>query len=180
MRVYVTGASGFVGGHVARELRGQGHEVLDRWVDLLDASGLRRAVAGCDAVVHVAALYSFTAPGHELQMVNVDGTRNVVDACSAEGVDRLLATSSCATCGPVPGRQATEDDAAPTWELAVPYERTKLEAERLVLAAGGVCVNPTTPVGDGDRAPTPTGAMVRGVAAGRYRAYPRIGLKRSG
>ena len=123
MRVYVTGASGFVGGHVARELREQGHEVVDGWVDLLDATGLRRAVAGCHAVVHVAALYSFTAPEHELQAVNVEGTRNVVDACSAEGVDRLLATSSCATCGPVPGRQATEEDAPPTWELAVPYER---------------------------------------------------------
>lgn len=58
----------------------------------------------------------------------------------------------------------------------MPYKRTKLEAERLVLAAGGVCVNPTTPVGDGDRAPTPTGAMIRGVATGRYRAYPAIGV----
>jgi dihydroflavonol-4-reductase len=176
VRVYVTGASGFVGRHVARELRERGHDVRDSWVDLLDASGLRRAVGGCDAVVHVAALYSFTAPERELEAVNVEGTRNVVEACRAGGVERLLATSSCATCGPVPGRQATEQDSPPEWELAVPYKRTKLEAERLVLAGGGVCVNPTTPVGDGDRAPTPTGAMVRGVAVGRYRAYPRIGL----
>ena len=176
MRVYVTGASGFVGGHVARELREHGHEVRQGWVDLLDAAGLRRAVSGCDAVVHVAALYSFTAPAAELEAVNVEGTRNVIEACRAEGVERLLATSSCATCGPVPGRQATEEDSPPGWELAVPYKRTKLEAERLVLDAGGACVNPTTPVGDGDRAPTPTGAMVRGVAVGRYRAYPRIGL----
>jgi dihydroflavonol-4-reductase len=176
VRVYVTGASGFVGGHVARELRERGHDVRAGWVDLLDAPGLRRAVAGSDAVVHVAALYSFTAPEHELEAVNVDGTQNVIDACRTEGVDRLLATSSCATCGPVPGRQATEEDSPPEWELAVPYKRTKLAAERLVLAAGGVCVNPTTPMGDGDRTPTPTGAMVRGVALGRYRAYPRIGL----
>jgi dihydroflavonol-4-reductase len=174
--VYVTGASGFVGGHVARELRARGHDVRDAWVDLLDPARLRRAVAGCDAVVHVAALYSFTAPARELEAVNVEGTRNVIEACRAGGVDRLVATSSCATCGPVPGRQATEDDLPPAWELAVPYKRTKLEAERLVLAAGGVCVNPTTPVGDGDRAPTPTGAMIRGVATGRYRAYPRIGV----
>jgi len=76
----------------------------------------------------------------------------------------------------VPGRQATEDDEPPAWELAVPYKRTKLEAERLALAAGAICVNPTTPVGDGDRAPTPTGGMVRGVATRRYRAYPRIGV----
>ena len=124
----------------------------------------------------MAALYSFRAPERELEAVNVRGTGNVIDACRAAGVHRLLATSSCATCGPVPGRQATEADSPPAWELAVPYKRTKLAAERLVLAAGGVCVNPTTPVGEGDRAPTPTGAMIRGVAVGRYRAYPRIGL----
>jgi dihydroflavonol-4-reductase len=174
--VYVTGASGFVGGHVARELRERGHDVRDVWVDLLDAPRLRRAFAGCDAVVHVAALYSFRAPARELEAVNVRGTENVIEACRSNGIERLVATSSCATCGPVPGRQATEADSPPAWELAVPYKRTKLAAERLVLTAGGVCVNPTTPVGDGDRAPTPTGAMIRGVVRGRYRAYPRIGL----
>jgi dihydroflavonol-4-reductase len=176
VRVYVTGTSGFVGGHVARALREHGHDVRDTWVDLLDPPRLRRAVAGCDAVVHVAALYSFIAPARELEAVNVQGTRNVIEACRAAAVGRLVTTSSCATCGPAPGRQATEDDSPPDWELAVPYKRTKLEAERLVLAAGGTCVNPTTPVGEGDRAPTPTGAMIRGVAAGRFRAYPRIGL----
>jgi dihydroflavonol-4-reductase len=76
----------------------------------------------------------------------------------------------------VPGRAATEEDAPPAWELVVPYKRTKLEAERLALGAGAVCVNPTTPVGDGDTRPTPTGAMIHGVASGRYRAYPRIGV----
>ena len=176
MVVYVTGASGFVGGHVARVLREHGHNVRDYWVDVLDAPRLCRAVEGCDAVVHVAALYSFTAPARELEAVNVQGTRNVIDACRTAGVTRLLATSSCATCGPVAGRQATEDDFPPDWELAVPYKRTKLEAERLVLGAGGTCVNPTTPVGEGDRAPTPTGAMIRGVPTGRFRAYPRIGV----
>ncbi len=174
--VYVTGASGFVGGHVARSLREHGFEVRSDWVDLLDEGRVRRAVSGCDAVVHVAALYSFTASERELELVNVRGTRNVIEACRAARVERLVSTSSCATCGPVPGRAATESDAPPAWELAVPYKRTKLEAERLVLAAGGVCVNPTTPVGEGDRAPTPTGAMIRGVASGRYRAYPRIGV----
>ncbi len=174
--VYVTGASGFVGGHVARSLREHGFEVRSDWVDLLDEGRVRRAVSGCDAVVHVAALYSFTASERELELVNVRGTRNVIEACRAARVERLVSTSSCATCGPVPGRAATESDAPPAWELAVPYKRTKLEAERLVLAAGGVCVNPTTPVGEGDRTPTPTGAMIRGVASGRYRAYPRIGV----
>ena len=134
VRVYVTGASGFVGGHVARELREQGAEVRDDWVDLLEPDRLRRVVADCDAVVHVAALYSFTASPRELELVNVVGTRNVIEACRAEGAKQLVATSSCATCGPVPGRQATEEDQPPTWELTVPYKRTKLEAERLVLA----------------------------------------------
>ncbi len=76
------------------------------------------------------------------------------------------------------GRQATEEDGPPEWELVVPYKWTKLEAERLVLAAAAegldaLCVNPTTPVGSGDTAPTPTGAMVRGVASGRFRASLR-------
>jgi dihydroflavonol-4-reductase len=75
-------------------------------------------------------------------------------------------------------RQASEADGPPEWELTVPYKRTKLEAERLVLAAAAdgldaLCVNPTTPVGEGDTAPTPTGAMVRGVATGRFRASLR-------
>jgi dihydroflavonol-4-reductase len=176
VRVYVTGASGFVGGHVARELREQGVEVRDDWVDLLDGDRLRSAVAGCDAVFHVAALYSFTAPAQELEAVNVEGTRNVLEACRRAGVARIVQTSTCATCGPVAGRQASEEDVPPAWELVVPYKRTKLEAERLALAAGAICVNPTTPVGDGDTRPTPTGAMIRGVATGRYRAYPRIGV----
>jgi dihydroflavonol-4-reductase len=175
MVVYVTGASGFVGGHVARELRGRGADVRDDWIDLLDPDRLRRAIDGCDAVFHVAALYSFTAPARELEAVNVEGTRNVLEAARRAGA-RVVHTSTCATCGPVPGRQATEKDAPPAWELAVPYKRTKLDAERLALAAGAVCVNPTTPVGEGDLRPTPTGAMIRGVATGRYRAYPRIGV----
>jgi dihydroflavonol-4-reductase len=174
--VCVTGASGFVGGHVARELREQGVEVRDDWVDLLDGDRLRSAVAGCDAVFHVAALYSFTAPAQELEAVNVEGTRNLLEACRRAGVARIVHTSTCATCGPVAGRQASEEDVPPAWELVVPYKRTKLEAERLALAAGAICVNPTTPVGDGDTRPTPTGAMIRGVATGRYRAYPRIGV----
>ena len=174
MRVYVTGGGrGFIGGHVVRALRARGYEVRTAWVDLRDADGLRREISGCDAVFHVAALYSFDAPEAELEAVNVGGTQNVVDACLAAGVRRLVHTSSCTTCGPVPGRVATEADYPPDWELVIPYKRTKLESERLVLASGldAVVVNPTTPVGEGDTAPTPTGRMVQGVASGRYRAY---------
>jgi dihydroflavonol-4-reductase len=85
-------------------------------------------------------------------------------------------TSTAGTCGPVAGREATEEDGPPGGELQVPYKRTKLAAERLVLEAApsdldAVVVNPTAPVGDGDRKPTPTGRMVAGVATGKIRGY---------
>jgi dihydroflavonol-4-reductase len=181
MNVFVTGGGrGFIAGHVVRALERAGHEVRHEWVDVRDADGLGRAVLGCDAVMHVAALYSYTAPAEELEAINVGGTANVIAACRAGGVRRLVHTSSAGTCGPVAGRPATEDDQAPDWELAVPYKRTKLAAERLALAAAGdglqvVCVNPTTPIGEGDDTPTPTGRMVRAIASGRYRATLRSG-----
>jgi dihydroflavonol-4-reductase len=171
LRVYVSGATGFVGGHVARELREQGAEVRAERIDLLDVPALERALEGCEAVVHVAALYSYDSPEAELERVNVEGTRTLLDAAARAGVPRLLFTSTAGTCGPVPGRVATEKDEPPSWELTVPYKRTKLAAEQLALTAGAVVVNPTTPVGDGDRKPTPTGRMIEGVATGRIRGY---------
>ncbi|MDQ3889673.1 MAG: NAD-dependent epimerase/dehydratase family protein [Actinomycetota bacterium] len=171
MRTYVTGATGFVGAHVARELRARGAEVRDERVDLLDGRGLRRVLAGCDAVVHAAALYSYDAAPELIERVNVGGTRTLIEAALESGVRRFLFTSTAGTCGPVPGRPATEVDSPPPSELAVPYKRSKLAAERLALAAGAVVVNPTTPVGEGDRKPTPTGRMIAAVATGRIRAY---------
>ena len=181
MRVFVTGGGrGFIGGHVVRALAEAGHDVAHDFVDVRDRDGLTRAIDGAEAVVHVAALYDFTSLAADFQAVNVDGTANVIAACRAAGVRRLVATSSSGTCGPVPGRAATEDDSPPGWELAVPYKRTKVAAERLVLEAAAdgldaLCVNPTTPVGEGDTTPTPTGRMVREVASGRYRATLRSG-----
>jgi dihydroflavonol-4-reductase len=171
MIVYVSGATGFVGSHVARELREAGAEVRDDRVELLDPHALAEAVAGVEAVVHVAALYSFDAPDAEFDRVNVDGTRNLLEAAKTAGVGRFLFTSTAGTCGPVPGRLATEEDEPPEWELKVAYKRTKLESERLALEAGAVVVNPTAPIGDGDRRPTPTGRMVANVAKGRMPAY---------
>lgn len=179
MVVFVTGGGlGFVGGHVVRALRARGHEIRADYVDVLDAAGLERAMRGCDALVHVAALYSYDRrDAAALARVNIEGTRTVLAAAARAGVGRIVHTSTAGTCGPVPGRPATEADSPPDWELVVPYKRTKLEAERLALAAGAVVVNPTTPVGEGDTRPTPTGAMIRGVATGRYRAYiPGTGL----
>jgi dihydroflavonol-4-reductase len=175
VRAYVTGASGFIGGHVVRSLREAGWDVGEEFVDLGDREGLRRAVEGCDAVFHLAALYAFRGDPKEFVRVNVDGTRNVLEAARTAGVARVVHTSTCATCGPVPGRPATEADGPPEWELSVPYKASKLAAEKLALAAARdgldvVAVNPTTPIGEGDRMPTPTGRMVRGVASGRFRA----------
>jgi len=171
MKVFVTGATGFVGSHVAGELRARGADVPDERVDLLDHPGLRAAFEGCDAVVHVAALYSYDAPAIELELANIGGTRTVLAAAGEAGVKRVVHCSTAGTCGPVPGRPATEEDEPPAWELEVPYKRTKLAAERLALEGGAIVVNPTTPVGDGDRKPTPTGRMIAGVARGRLRGY---------
>ena len=176
MRAYVTGASGFIGSHVVRLLRDAGWEVGEDFVDVGDTAELRRAMDGADAVFHLAALYGFRGEAAEFSRVNVEGTRNVLAAARAAGVARVVHTSTCATCGPVAGRAATEEDEPPAWELSVPYKATKLAAERIALAAARdgadvVVVNPTTPVGEGDVTPTPTGRMVRGVATGRFRAY---------
>jgi dihydroflavonol-4-reductase len=181
VHVFITGGGrGFVSRHLVTALEFAGHEVRSEWVDVRDGDAVARAVDGAEAVLHVAALYSYSAPEGELRAVNVEGTRNVIAACRAARVRRLVYTSTAGTCGPVAGRSATEADHPPEWELSVPYKRTKLEAERLVLAAAAdgldaVCVNPTTPIGEGDDAPTPTGRMVRGVASGRYRATLRHG-----
>jgi len=181
VKVYVTGASGFIGAHVARELRERGLEVRDEWIDLSDRIRLRQAIDGCDSVFHLAALYSYDAPAEEHERVNVEGTRMIVELCRELGVRRLVHTSTCGTCGPAHGRPATEEDGPQAYELEVPYKRTKLASERVVLEAARdgldtVVVNPTTPVGDGDRFPTPTGQMVEGVASGRYRAYVDTGV----
>jgi dihydroflavonol-4-reductase len=173
VRVYVTGASGFVGSHVACALRERGAEVREERVDLFDLPGLERMMTDCDAVVHVAALYSYEADPGLIERVNVEGTRNVLDACRRAGIARVVHTSTAGTCGPVPGRPATEEDAPPPWELSVPYKRTKLAAERLALDAGAIVVNPTTPVGEGDLKPTPTGRMIAGVATGRILGFVR-------
>jgi dihydroflavonol-4-reductase len=189
VKALVTGAAGFIGSHVVAALAASGAEVraFDRATplelppgadfakgDLLERDDLRRALDGCDAVFHLAALYSYSrADAQAMERVNVEGTRLVIEHAGAR---RVVHTASCATCGPVAGRAATEADLPAAWELRVPYKRTKLAGERLALDAAAhgadvVVVNPTTPVGPGDRRPTPTGKMVADVVSGRARAY---------
>jgi dihydroflavonol-4-reductase len=181
VRALVTGAAGFIGSHVADALRGAGWEVhpFDRTLgdDVLDGAAVARAADGCDAVFHLAAVYSYARRDAAAMLrVNIEGTRTVLDAARRADVKRVVMTSSCSTCGPVPGRPATEEDHPPSWELGIAYKRSKIDSEELALQAARdgmdvVVVNPTTPVGPNDRRPTPTGAMVAGVASGRIRAY---------
>jgi len=202
VRALVTGAAGFIGHHVAQALQDAGWSVRtfdrvrmrgltpdshvrlggqtpDSHVvgDVLDAEAVARAAEGCDALFHLAAVYSYARRDAEAMLrVNIEGTRAVLAAAARVGTRRVVMTSSCATCGPVSGRPATEDDHAPAWELGIAYKRSKIDSEELALDAARdgldvVVVNPTTPVGPGDARPTPTGAMVAGVASGRIRAY---------
>jgi len=194
MRTLVTGATGFIGGHVAAALVGAGAEVraFDRtppraWTlpdgvefiagDILDPEAVQDALEGCDAVFHLAAVYSYSRrDGPLMHAVNVHGTRTVLDAALRGRRRRIVHTSSCATCGPVPGRWATEHDLPSSRQLEVPYARSKLEGERLAMRAARegaevIVVNPTVPVGPGDLRPTPTGKMVADVVEGRARAF---------
>lgn len=195
-RVLVTGASGLIGSHVVQALLESGYEPRGfargpapvaseavEWVfgDIRDPRAVAGAASGCEAVIHTAALYSYSrADGPAMTATNVDGTRAVLAAAARAGMRRVVVTSSAGTCGPVAGRPADERDDPPEWELAVPYKRTKLAAERLALqrAAAGqdvVVVNPTTTVGANDRRPTPSGVMIRDVLSRRIRGYTTSG-----
>ncbi len=190
--VLVTGATGFVGWHVARKLIERGERVralvrppgrlreLDAEAipgDLRDPDSVRRAVAGCGVVYHIAADYRLWCPEpRELYESNVGGTRNVLEAARAAGADRVVYTSTVGCIGGF-------DEAAPVsiGRMHGPYKRSKLLAEQAALefARGGlpvVIVNPTAPVGDHDFKPTPTGRIILDFLRGRMPAYIDTGL----
>lgn len=170
---------------LVRESNGRAHVVPERSSgleavetvsgDLLRAGELARAMGGCRYLVHCAALYSF-APRDRVQMqrVNVSGTASLLDAAHVAGVERAVVTSSSATVGPAhDGRPATEADRASDDHHSA-YHRSKILQERAAHAARvpTVLVLPTTPVGPGDRRPTPTGRLVLDFARGRVFARP--------
>ena len=193
----VTGASGFLGWHVARVLRERGYPVralvragsrvdaLDVEPvtgDLRDADSLARAVAGCGLVFHVAADYRLWAKEPaELYRSNVDGTRNLLEASRQAGVERVVYTSTVGCIGVPDGGIGNEDLPVTLEEMAGDYKRSKFLAEQVALefARGGlpvVIVNPTAPVGDHDVKPTPTGKIVVDFLNGDMPAFIDTGL----
>jgi len=198
MKALVTGASGFIGGSVARALLARGLEVrallrpgatanvpdpsqLDVVAgDLRDASSVLAAAAGCNAIFHVGALYSFAAEPGELHATNVEGTRNVLDA--ARAIDaRVVYTSSISTIGGMRGGTIPDERQHAIGAAPGPYKDSKWQAEALVHDAvhrglDAVIVNPTFPIGWGDIKPTPTGALIRDFLAGRLPAYLDTGM----
>ena len=150
--------------------------------DLRDADSLQRAVAGCGLVFHVAADYRlWAADPTELYRSNVDGTRNLLEAARAAGVERLVYTSTVGCIGIPPGGVGDETQPVAIEQMSGAYKRSKFMAEQVALefARAGfpvVIVNPTAPVGDHDVKPTPTGKIILDFIRGDMPAYIDTGL----
>lgn len=200
--VLVTGASGFVGAAVAHHAQragfrvrvtvrrtsprgnidGNGFDVVE--ADMRDAAAMRRAMVGVRYLFHVAADYRLWAPDpNEIVRTNVEGTRTVMEAALAAGVEKIVYTSSVATLR-VKGATAPVDETARVdeHEAIGAYKRSKVAAERVVeqmIAARGlpaVIVHPSTPIGPRDIKPTPTGRLIVQAAAGKMPGYVDTGL----
>jgi dihydroflavonol-4-reductase len=186
--VLVTGASGFIGSAVVRALLADGRSVLGFDLepspaiesvvgDVCDAAAVHRTMRGCDSVFHTAALYRFWARDRDaFYRVNVDGTRNVLAAARDLGVSRIVYTSTVGTLGLHGDRPSHELDYPDVRHLFGAYKRSKYVAEHEVLRAAAegapvTLVQPTMPLGPGDRAPTPSGKVVLDFLNGRMPGY---------
>jgi dihydroflavonol-4-reductase len=193
----VTGATGFIGWHVARKLLTRGHTVralvrptskvreLDVEIvsgDLRDSASLERAVRGCGLVFHVAADYRLWAKDPaELYRSNVDGTRNLLTAARQAGVDRVVYTSTVGCIGIRKDQPGSEDVEVRLEQMTGAYKRSKFQAEQVAIEFAGsgfpvVIVNPTAPMGDHDFKPTPTGKIVVDYLKGAMPAFVDTGL----
>lgn len=201
MKVFVTGATGFVGSHVAQLLSAQGAELrllvrsssrtdniadlkAERVTgDLREPDSLRKSMQGCEFVFHVAADYRlWVRDPREMYRSNVEGTRNIIRAAQETGVRRVIYTSSVATMGFTSnGHIADETSPVSLRDMVGHYKRSKFMAEELALEAGRhganvVVVNPTTPIGERDIKPTPTGRIIVDFLKRKFPAYVDTGL----
>jgi dihydroflavonol-4-reductase len=201
MKAFITGATGFVGTHVARALAEQGAELRllarpssylrnlegipgDRVVgDLRDPISIDKAMSGCEVAFHVAADYRLWVRDPEaMYRANVEGTRALLAAARNNKLRRVVYTSSVATMGfSMNGSLANEDSPVSLEDMIGHYKRSKFMAEEVALKASGegmevIVVNPTTPVGERDIKPTPTGRIVVDFLKKKFPAYVDTGL----
>jgi dihydroflavonol-4-reductase len=201
VRVFITGATGFVGAHVARKYAAEGAVLrlltrkssrldglagLDAETvvgDLRDSANLRSALEGCDALVHVAADYRlWVRDPKEMYAANVDGTRELLKMAREAGVPRVVYTSSVATMGfKSDGTIVNEDTPVSLDDMIGHYKRSKFlgEQEAIKAARAGqhvMILNPTTPIGPGDAKPTPTGRIIVDFLNKKFPAYVDTGL----
>ena len=202
MKTLITGATGFVGSAVLRQLINAGHSVralvrpnsdyrnlagLSIEIctgDLTDRPSLDRTLAGCAILFHVAADYRLWIPKpREIYETNVTGTRNMMLAAAHAGITRIVYTSSVATLGLNPdGSPADENTPVTLADMVGHYKRSKFLAEAEVKRLAEeerlpvIIVNPSTPIGPRDIKPTPTGRIIVDAACGRMPAYVDTGL----
>lgn len=200
MKTLVTGAAGFLGSHVARQLVARGDDVRvlmrtsssNRAIsdlsleyvtgDLRDAASLDRAMSGVQRVFHVAADYRLWAKNsQDIYDSNVGGTKNLLDAARSAGVEQLIYTSTVATIAVDRPQLPNEFTDSKLDEMVGHYKRSKWMAEQEALQAAKnglpvIVAMPTTPVGPWDWKPTPTGKIILDFLNGKMPGYVETGL----